>query len=223
VPEKTTPETKMQEIQISGDNHVREQAVRRTVLRLKQRFGEIDDLALEAHLMLELTHGVLANMRETQWTRSGVTGRRVPLLRLLYLAEGNRLNMGTIAANLGIGTNNTTQLIDGMVRDGLVTRTTDSQDKRVIYAVLTDHGRALFADFFPKNAERIRNAWAPLSDDEKIQLVSLLARLRINLLAVEADSQGFEEVEPDAGAAPTEEPSTPRRLPSVTRMSQPDN
>jgi DNA-binding MarR family transcriptional regulator len=59
---------------------------------------------------------------------------RFSLLRLLFLAERRRLKMGTIAANLGIGTNNTTQLVDGMVRDGLVRREPDEDDKRVICA-----------------------------------------------------------------------------------------
>jgi MarR family transcriptional regulator, 2-MHQ and catechol-resistance regulon repressor len=220
VTNESTISTTSREFVVDGEGHTREESVRRTVGRLKERFNGIDELALEAHLMLELTHGVLATMRETEWTQSGVTGRRVPLLRLLYLAEHNRLNMGTIAANLRIGTNNTTQLVDGMVRDGLVTRTIDHEDKRVIYAVLTDHGRALFADFFPRNALRISDAWAPLTDDEKQLLVSLLARLRMNLLTPDDDAPPSDEVATDGSATPATE-KTPR-MPSVVRMSQPE-
>ena len=210
------------EFQVSSDGLVRERAVRQTVLRLKERFSEIDELALEAHLMLELTHGVLADMRAAQWAGAGISGRRFPLLRLLYLADRHRLKMGTIAANLGIGTNNTTQLIDGMVRDGLVRRMTDPDDKRVIYAVLTPHGEALFADFFPRNASRVRDAWAPLSDEEKNLLVHLLARVRLNLLSNTDDAQSTGRTRPGEPASGTTSVSG-KRLPPITTMSQPED
>ena len=222
VQNETRPDATTHEFQVSSDGLVRERAVRQTVLRLKERFTEIDELALEAHLMLELTHGVLADMRAAQWAGAGISGRRLPLLRLLYLADRHRVKMGTIAANLGIGTNNTTQLIDGMVRDGLVRRVTDPDDKRVIYAVLTPQGEALFADFFPRNASRVRDAWAPLSDEEKNFLVHLLARVRLNLLSHMDDAQSAGRTRPREPASATTGTSR-KRLPPITSMSQPED
>jgi DNA-binding MarR family transcriptional regulator len=174
-----------QQFEVSGEGMVRESSVREAVSLLKERFTEIDSLALEAHLMLERTHSLLAEMRSTLWANKGLTGRhRFPLLRLLYLADGHRMTMGTIASSLGIGTNNTTQLIEGMVREGLVTRQQDPDDKRVFYAELTSRAEDLFADLFPRNAQRVREAWAPLSAREKSVLVHLLARVRMHLLTV---------------------------------------
>jgi DNA-binding MarR family transcriptional regulator len=222
VENETRPDATTHDFQVSSDGLVRERAVRQTVLRLKERFAEIDELALEAHLMLELTHGVLADMRAAQWAGAGISGRRFPLLRLLYLAERHRLKMGTIAANLGIGTNNTTQLIDGMVRDGLVRRMTDPDDKRVIYAVLTPHGEALFADVFPRNANRVRDAWAPLSDEEKNLLVHLLARVRLNLLSNTDDAQSSGHTRHREASSGTSGVSR-KRLPPITTMSQPED
>ena len=200
-----------EEFRQSPDGLVHEAAVRQMVQRLKDHFPGTDEHSLEAHLMLELTHGLLANMRAAQWSGSSVSisGRRFPVLRLLYLADGRRLKMGTIAANLGIGTNNTTQLVDGLVREGLVERVTDPADKRVIYAALTPEGEALFAEFFPRNAGRVRDAWAPLSQQEKDVLVHLLARVRQNLLAAAS---------PADGPASANEGT---RLPSISKMSQP--
>jgi len=62
-------------------------------------------------------------------------------------------------------------------------RTTGEGDKRVIYAVLTDKGRGVFESVFTQNAERLKHSWTPLTDREKQQLVNMLARLRIHLLA----------------------------------------
>ena len=130
----------MYQFDVTPDGFIRESAVNAMVAKLKDSFPETDSLALEAHLMLGMTHSYLADVKTDFRARFGITGRRFTVLRLLYLAEGRRLNMGTIAANLEIGTNNTTQLVDGLVRDGLVERMTAPDDKRVIYAVLSKAG-----------------------------------------------------------------------------------
>jgi MarR family 2-MHQ and catechol resistance regulon transcriptional repressor len=177
------PETTFQ-FDVTPEGLLHETAVNEMVTKLKETFPGTDDLALEAHLMLGLTDRYLAEVSADFRAKFGITGRRFTVLRLLYLAEGKRMSMGTIAANLDIGTNNTTQLIDGLVKDGLVERLTAPEDKRVIYAVLSDEGARLFAYVFPMNAERIRQTWAPLSVKEKQVLIHLLARLRLNLVSI---------------------------------------
>jgi MarR family 2-MHQ and catechol resistance regulon transcriptional repressor len=174
--------------------------------------------------MLGLTERYLADVSADFRARFGITGRRFTVLRLLYLAEGRRMSMGTIAANLDIGTNNTTQLIDGLVKDGLVERVAAPDDKRVIYAVLSDAGAELFAYVFPMNAERIMQTWAPLSAKEKQVLIHLLSRLRINLLALPDAAESLLEIgdlqAPDSPSE-AEQPAPGRKKPKVRVLSQP--
>jgi MarR family 2-MHQ and catechol resistance regulon transcriptional repressor len=183
----------MYQFDVTPDGFLRESGVNAMVSKLKDSFPETDALALEAHLMLGMTYSYLADVRTDFRAKFGITGRRFTVLRLLYLAEDRRLSMGTIAANLEIGTNNTTQLVDGLVRDGLVERMTAPDDKRVIYAVLSDAGAALFAYVFPMNSDRIKETWAPLSDKEKQLLIHLLARIRIHLLSVPDAAESLKE------------------------------
>ena len=112
--------------------------------------------------MLERTHSLLLNMREAAWASFGLTGRRFILLRLLYTSDRRRLSMGEIASQMNLGTNNVTQLVDGMERDGLVERLTGPEDKRVVFATLTSQGEELFASVFPRNAQRIEDSWSAL-------------------------------------------------------------
>jgi MarR family transcriptional regulator, 2-MHQ and catechol-resistance regulon repressor len=128
-------------------------------------------------------------MREAAWASFGLTGRRFILLRLLYTSDRRRLSMGEIASQMNLGTNNVTQLVDGMERDGLVERLTGPEDKRVVFATLTSQGEELFGNVFPRNAERIATSWAGFSDDEKRTLTQLLVRLRIHLLNEEAGAK----------------------------------
>jgi MarR family transcriptional regulator, 2-MHQ and catechol-resistance regulon repressor len=173
----------MHQFEISSEGRAREASVHIAVLRLTELFPEIDAAALEANLMLARTYTALVDMRAPYWSRFGITGPRFSVLRLLYLAESRRLSMSEIATELNKGMTNVTQLIDGLVRDGLVERVGAPEDKRVIYARLTAAGDELFASVFPQNAQRIHEAWAPLSDTEKHLLVHLLARVRMHLLA----------------------------------------
>ena len=97
--------------------------------------------------------------------------------------------MGEIASQMNLGTNNVTQLVDGMERDGLVERLTGPEDKRVVFATLTPQGEELFASVFPRNAQRIEDSWAALNEEEKKTLTQLLVRLRVHLLKEEAGAR----------------------------------
>jgi MarR family 2-MHQ and catechol resistance regulon transcriptional repressor len=200
----------MLQFEVSPDGQIREAAIHAAVERLKERFADLDTGALEAMLMLERTHALLIDSRAPHWAENGITPRRFILLRHLYLAPDRRLSMGEIAAVLNAGTPNVTQIISGLVRDGLVTRTTAEEDKRMIYAVLSPRGVEVFEEVFTQNAARLKDSWTPLTDREKQQFVSMMARLRIHLLA---KNGGPEEVRDSLQAAADEidEPPAPKR------------
>jgi MarR family 2-MHQ and catechol resistance regulon transcriptional repressor len=179
----------MQRFVEDEDGHVYEASVRAAVAQLREFFPEIDATSLEAHIVLERTHSLLLNMREAAWASFGLTGRRFILLRLLYTSDRRRLSMGEIASQMNLGTNNVTQLVDGMERDGLVHRVTGPEDKRVVFATLTPQGEELFASVFPRNAQRIEDSWSALTEDEKKTLTQLLVRLRVHLLNDESGAR----------------------------------
>ena len=176
----------MNQFTVSGEGRVRENAVQESIEQLKAMFPDIDAPAWEAEVMLERTHRLLANLRDSAWTKFGLTGRRFILLRLLYTSPQQRLSMRAVASHMNLAPNNVTQLIDGLERDGQVRREPDDDDKRVIYATLTEQGEALFVDAFPKTADRIASAWSDLTEQEKQLLSHLLARLRMHLLTRDA-------------------------------------
>ena len=163
----------MHQFEVSPTGRVRETAVRDIVEKLKERFPATDATALEANLMVGRAYQAMENARTTYYTGYGVTGPRYSVLRLLYTADGHRMTMGEIAASISKGTPNITQLIDGLEREGLVTRVAGEADKRVIYATLTPEGEALFQSIFPVNQRHVQALWAPLSEDERALLICL--------------------------------------------------
>lgn len=158
-------------------------AVRAAVKQLKGRFPEIDQTSLEAHFLLGRTYNMMVEARAPVWARFGITEPRFMVLRLLFLNAEKHASMSEIAADINKGMANVTQLVDGLVQDGLVERVVAPHDRRVIHARLTTRGEELFTTVFPENAARIEEAWEPLSEDEKLELVHLLARMHAQLLA----------------------------------------
>ncbi len=162
-------------------------ALRAAVLQLKRQFPEIDRTSLEAHFLLGRTYNMMVDMRAPVWARFGITEPRFMVLRLLFLSPEKRASMSEIAADINKGMANVTQLVDGLVQDGLVERVVAPHDRRVIHARLTPRGEELFSSVFPENAARIEEAWAPLSEGEKLALIRLLTRLHTQLLQRSGD------------------------------------
>jgi DNA-binding MarR family transcriptional regulator len=168
---------------LDEDGRLHESSVYESLIRLMEVSPDIDLLSMEAEIMLERCHRLLALARDSQWAPLGLTGSRFILLRLLYTTPEKRLNMGQIAAQMNLEPNNVTQLIATLVRPGLVRKEHDVSDKRVIYAHLTPQGETVFMTAMQENAVRIRDALSVLDDSERRELGHLLTKVRMHLLA----------------------------------------
>ena len=69
-----------------------------------------------------------------------------------------------------------------MVRDGLVERHGNPDDRRSNLVVLTRKGRTLSKRVFPGQAEALAEAFASLSANDRRQLSRLLAKVSANLV-----------------------------------------
>ena len=72
---------------------------------------------------------------------------------------------------------NLTDVVDKLEKRGLVTRVRAEQDRRQVRVELTEAGRALIADIFPRHAADIAHAMAGLSPAELETLGHLLRKL----------------------------------------------
>jgi len=102
-------------------------------------------------------------------------GRFQILVRLQHQPRG-RMTMGELAETLDVSPRTVTGLVDNLERDGLVRRVDDPNDRRSVYADLTDQGRervkALWRDAASGQAALTRG----LNESELIQLRHLCLR-----------------------------------------------
>ena len=168
---------------VDESGRLHESSVHEGLRKLYEVYPTLDLVSMEAEIMLERCHRLIALERDALWEPLGLTGSRFILLRLLYAAESQRLTMGQIAGQMNLEPNNVTQLVASLVAQGLVQKEAASTDKRVTYAVLTPDGMKLFLTAMEAGARRTKQALDVLDDRERQNLGHLLTKVRMHLLA----------------------------------------
>lgn len=141
----------------------------------KNTYGELEDLNLKALIALRrCTQNV--EKREYQTIKEGgLTVSQFAVLEVLYHKGDLRISeiMDKILSTGG----NMTVVIDNLVRENLVKRCSDPNDKRVNLISITEKGKNLISGIFPKHLENINEIFSALTADEKQNLISLLKKL----------------------------------------------
>lgn len=133
-----------------------------------QLLGAIDDLI-----------GVLLQRTirdELRITRGKVTPAQFTILRLLK-ASGGGCTVSQVAKALQVTLSAITPLSDRLVASGLVQRTRDVDDRRVVRLELTPKGLATVSELESIKRDTIAKYVSPLSDDELSALISVLGKI----------------------------------------------
>jgi len=115
----------------------------------------------------------------TNWMAGTIgSAARFQILGLLLASEEGGVPHKEIVAALGVTRATVSGLMAALERDGLVTSSVDSDDRRNLIANLTSRGRTMIEKAVEANAARLRVALAPLSADDITTFTALLQRVR---------------------------------------------
>ncbi len=95
---------------------------------------------------------------------------------LLHLGPLNQRELGQKLLKSG---GNITLVIDNLLKNGLVEKVTDPNDRRAVIISLTKKGRAFIEDLFPQHLERIKEEFSVLTSEEKEQLAMICKKLGV--------------------------------------------
>ena len=124
--------------------------------------------------------GTLEGFVEARLAEVGLSIPKLAALQRLADA-GDALPLGQLAERLACVKSNVTQLVDRLEADGLVSRETDSLDKRCRRAIITDAGRHAREEGARIQREAERQLFAALSDEDRDQLATILGKLGSSL------------------------------------------
>lgn len=112
----------------------------------------------------------------------GISDAKLEVLEVLSCCSGRRACLFSLGDRLGVTRPNITKLVDGLERQGLVTRVPHPVDRRMVQAQLTPDGAAVAAQALPGRVALMERAWASLEDDELERLVWVLRRAAAQLV-----------------------------------------
>lgn len=107
--------------------------------------------------------------------KGGLTVSQFAVLEVLY--HKGDLRVSEILDKILATGGNMTVVIENLIKERLVKRNIDINDRRVNIISITDKGRDLMSQIFPEHVENINTIFNVLSTEEKQTLIRLLKKL----------------------------------------------
>src|SRR5580693_993699 len=141
--------------------------------------SSLEGTALEAWRSYLQSHATIVRMLDAELiSEHGITTRDYEVLLYLAQADARMLAMSALAESTMLTRSGITRLVDGLVSGGFIERVSCSNDARVSYAHLTDHGFAKLRDAGCTHVGSIRRLFLEHFDADEIgRLATLLGRL----------------------------------------------
>lgn len=141
--------------------------------------AKIDDPGLEQYtlelwdMIMRIIHGFRTGMGA--WEEIGLTFPQSMLL--LELRRGGRLSMGELSQRLHITQGVTTRMVDLLLEKGLVERSRDKADRRVVLVALSRKGAGITRQIEEYNRRKMGDLLAAVPEEEREYLLEFLKRL----------------------------------------------
>ena len=171
----------MTDFMISGEGLISDRNAGEIASWYKSIFSAADATAVELHMTLLRLNAEMGLTGDNLEPTTGLSRARLNILRSLYQAEEWRLSMSDLAKGLRMSPTNITRLVDSLVREKMVVRQPDLEDKRKNWAVLTEKGKSAFEAALPSLVERTSRVWHGLDERERRILIHLLSKVRFHL------------------------------------------
>ncbi|MBD7910599.1 MULTISPECIES: MarR family transcriptional regulator [Clostridium] len=138
-------------------------------------YGELGNLNLKTLIALSRTTQKVNKKQDKIIKGGGLTVSQFAVLEVLY--HKGDLRISEIIEKILSTSGNMTVVIDNLVKEDLVRRCVDPKDRRVNLISITEKGRNLMSEIFPKHLENINEIFSTLTIEEKEQLIGLLKKL----------------------------------------------
>ncbi len=133
------------------------------------------DPSLKLFVVLSKAYRAVSDQVANDIRSKGLNTTDFGVLELLYHSGDQPLQK--IGDKILLASGSITYVVDKLEKKGLVKRTQSEKDRRVTYASITDAGVALLNEIFPDHWKQIEHITDGLTEDEKLQAITLLKKL----------------------------------------------
>jgi DNA-binding MarR family transcriptional regulator len=140
---------------------------------------EQENMVLRLWLLLRRVGDTVTRCLDSVFSRYGLTSEQLQVLA--SVKSRGSLRPSDLASILERSPNSMSMLIDRMVKAGLIRRTRDRKDRRVVIITLAEKGKTAIEPAVPAGWEFAQEVLATLSEDEQRDLVNMLERVKCEL------------------------------------------
>ena len=137
----------------------------------------IDEMLEDSIIYIKILNRELANLSERKFIKT--------FFWLILIEQYNNLSMSALAKTLNISKTQITPKIDELVKDGLLTRVPDENDRRVLRIVLTDEGKDLIKKSNKTVKEEMNQLLSPLNPKELEELSQSIEVIKNTVLKIQ--------------------------------------
>ena len=148
-------------------------------MRTTEQYGKKADLALTMWVKLARASTTFGRLAGKDIEQHGLTQPQFGVLEML--GHLGPLTTGDIVKRMLVTGGCVTVILDNLEKEGLVERIRSSEDRRVVTVKVTSKGETTFTSIFRKHADRVAQLASVLSEEEQIQLSTLLKKLGLAL------------------------------------------
>jgi DNA-binding MarR family transcriptional regulator len=151
---------------------------------------EKDSDTIVRHI-LKLGEGIYRAMKLSvppEWLSSDLTVAQLRVLLILYTEGPSR--MSSIASTIGIAVSTATGIVDNLVKKGLVTRSDDPEDRRLVICTLSPPGHETINRMWTMSQFQIENLLQGLSL-EQLKNVDEIAELLLSNVITKGSNSSY--------------------------------
>jgi MarR family transcriptional regulator, organic hydroperoxide resistance regulator len=137
---------------------------------------EKKELIKEIMTLQHQTDIILRQFEPQAWIELNLT--LAQLKSLFFIAAKDKTNFKKLAEALGVTPPNVTGIIDRLVEQGLVTRTENAEDRRIMLLQATEKGQELLNNLRERRTTQMSQVLGFLTSDELVAQVKVLKDLK---------------------------------------------
>jgi len=116
----------------------------------------------------------IQNAINNHFSRYNLTQARFIVMLTMYTSESTQCSPVELASSVGVRPPTMTGILDGLVKEGYVSRKSDAGDRRKVIVSLTSKGKKKIQMVLPDHFQRVSVAFANLQKKENNQYLTIV-------------------------------------------------
>ncbi|MEN2768942.1 MarR family winged helix-turn-helix transcriptional regulator [Ornithinibacillus xuwenensis] len=134
-----------------------------------------ENLSLKTFVVLMKSAKSVQEQIKTDISSYGMRTSDFEILEVLY--HKGKLTVREVSEAVLINTGSITYVIDKLESKGLLERSNCKDDRRVVYIQITNQGKQLMDEIFPKHQQVIEDMFSDITTEEKRVVIDVLKRV----------------------------------------------